>query len=136
MFLRGIVREVKLRPELELVGQATDGRQALADLQSLQPDVAVIDMRIPGLSGLDVLAAARRDALKTRIVFLSAHLDSDVVYRAIASGASGYLSKEADRDEILDAVAAVSRGQVVIAPRARPAWRGRSAGARWSSGRS
>jgi two-component system, NarL family, nitrate/nitrite response regulator NarL len=116
MFLRGIVQEVKLRPELELVGQATDGRQALADLQSLQPDVAVIDMRIPGLSGLDVLAAARRDALETRIVFLSAHLNSDLVYRAIASGASGYLSKEADRDEILDAVAAVSRGQVVLAP--------------------
>lgn len=116
MFLRGIVQEVKLRPELELVGQATDGRQALADLQEVQPDVALIDMRIPGLSGLEVLAAAKRDALKTRIVFLSAHLNSDLVYRSIASGASGYLSKEADRDEILDAVAAVSRGQVVIAP--------------------
>ena len=72
-------------------------------------------MRIPGLSGLDVLAAARRDQLSTRIVFLSAHLDSDLVYRAIAGGACGYLSKEADRDEILDAVAAVSRGDVVIA---------------------
>lgn len=116
MFLRGIVQEVKLRPDLELVGQAADGRQALADLQELQPDVAVIDMRIPGLSGLQVLAAAKRDGLETRIVFLSAHLDSDLVYRAIAGGASGYLSKEADRDEILDAVAAVSRGQVVIAP--------------------
>jgi two-component system nitrate/nitrite response regulator NarL len=115
MFLRGIVQEVKLRPELELVGQAGDGRQALADLQELRPDVAVIDMRIPGLSGLEVLTAAKRDGLETRIVFLSAHLDSDLVYRAIAGGASGYLSKEADRDEILDAVAAVSRGQVVIA---------------------
>lgn len=116
MFLRGIVQEVKLRPELELIGQAADGRQALADLQELQPDVAVIDMRIPELSGLEVLAAARRDGLETRIVFLSAHVDSDLVYRAIAGGASGYLSKEADRDEILDAVSAVSRGQVVIAP--------------------
>ena len=115
MFLRGIVDEVTRRPELELVGQAGDGRQALADLQTLKPDVAVIDMRIPNLSGLDVLGAARRDMLETRIVFLSAHLDSDLVYRAIAGGASGYLSKEADRDEILDAVVAVSRGQVVIA---------------------
>ena len=115
MFLRGIVQEVKLRPELELVGQGADGRQALADLQELRPDVAVIDMRIPGLSGLEVLAAAKRDGLETRIVFLSAHLDSDLVYRAIAGGAFGYLSKEADRDEILDAVVAVSRGQVVIA---------------------
>lgn len=116
MFLRGIVQEVKLRPELELVGQAADGRQALADLHELRPEVAVIDMRIPGLSGLEVLAAAKRDGLETRIVFLSAHLDSDLVYRAIAGGACGYLSKEADRDEILDAVAAVARGQVLIAP--------------------
>jgi two-component system, NarL family, nitrate/nitrite response regulator NarL len=115
VFLRGIVREVERRPDLELLGQATNGLQALADLRSLQPDVAVIDMRIPDLSGLEVLAAAKRDALPTRIVFLSAHLDSDLVYRAIANGASGYLSKEADRDEILDAVAAVARGQVVIA---------------------
>ncbi len=121
MFLRGIVQEVKLRPELELVGQAGDGRTALADLQSLAPDVAVIDMRIPGLSGLDVLSAVTRDRLETRIVFLSAHLDSDLVYRAIANGASGYLSKEADRDEILDAVAAVWRGQVVIAPEGQTA---------------
>ncbi len=119
IFLRGIVQEVKLRPELELVGQAADGRDALADLRSLEPDVAVIDMRIPGLSGLEVLSAARRDQLRTRIVFLSAHLDSDLVYRAIASGACGYLSKEADRDEILDAVAAASRGRVVIAPEAQ-----------------
>jgi two-component system nitrate/nitrite response regulator NarL len=116
MFLRGIVQEVKLRPELELVGQANNGRDALADLQALKPDVAVIDMRIPGLSGLELLAAARRDELKTRIVFLSAHLDSDLVYRAIANGASGYLSKESDRDAILDAGAAVSRGEVVLAP--------------------
>lgn len=116
LFLRGIVQEVKERPDLELVGQATGGRQALADLQSLQPDVAVIDMRIPGLSGLEVLAACKRDAIKTRIVVLSAHVESDLVYRAIASGAAGYLSKEADRETILDAVAAVSRGEVVLAP--------------------
>lgn len=115
MFLRGIVQEVKLRPELELVGQARDGRQALAELRSLEPDVAVLDMRIPGLSGLEVLAAVKRDELKTRIVFLSAHLDSALIYRAVAEGAAAYLSKEADRDEILDAVAAVSRGQVVLA---------------------
>ena len=115
MFLRGIVEEVTRRPELELVGQTGNGRQALADLHSLQPDVALLDMRIPELSGLAVLAAAKRDKLETRIVFLSAHLDSDLVYRAVAGGASGYLSKEANRDEILDAVVAVSRGQVVIA---------------------
>jgi two-component system nitrate/nitrite response regulator NarL len=116
LFLRGLVQEVKERPDFELVGQATDGRRALADLESLEPDVAVIDMRIPGLSGLEVLAAAKRDAIATRIIVLSAHIDSDLVYRAVATGAAGYLSKEADRDTILDAVAAAARGEVTLAP--------------------
>jgi two-component system nitrate/nitrite response regulator NarL len=115
LFLRGLVQEVKERPDFELVGQSTNGRQALEDIRSLEPDVAIVDMRIPGLSGLDVLAAAKRDELRTRIVVLSAHADSDLVYRAIATGAAGYLSKEADRDTILDAVAAASRGQVALA---------------------
>jgi two-component system, NarL family, nitrate/nitrite response regulator NarL len=116
LFLGGLVREVKQRPDFELVGQAADGRQALADIASLQPDVAILDMRIPGLSGLEVVAAAKRDAIETRIVLLSAHVNSDVVYRAIADGAAGYLSKESDRDTILDAVAAVARGEVILAP--------------------
>jgi two-component system, NarL family, nitrate/nitrite response regulator NarL len=114
--LRGIVQEVKERPELELIGQAVDGRQALADLKVLDADVAVIDMRIPGLSGLDILAAAHRDGMRTRILILSAHLDSKLVYGAVAAGAAGYVSKEADRDAILDAVAAVARGEVVLDP--------------------
>ncbi len=116
LFLRGIVQEVKERPELELVGQAVDGPQALADLKALEPDVAVIDMRIPGVSGLDILAAAQRDGLRTRILVLSAHLESKLVYGAVAAGAAGYVSKEADRDTILDAVAAVARGEVVLDP--------------------
>jgi two-component system, NarL family, nitrate/nitrite response regulator NarL len=116
LFLRGLVQEVKERPDFELVGQAANGRQALADLRALEPDVAIVDMRIPGLSGLEVLAAAKRDAIGTRIVILSAHIDSDLVYRAIATGAAGYLSKEADRDAILDAVAAAARGEVTLAP--------------------
>jgi two-component system nitrate/nitrite response regulator NarL len=116
LFLRGLIQEVKGRPDFELVGHGSDGRQALADIKSLQPDVAVIDMRIPGLSGLEVLSAVKRDAIPTQIAFLSAHTDSDLVYRAIATGARGYLSKEADRDVILDAVAAICRGDVVLAP--------------------
>jgi two-component system, NarL family, nitrate/nitrite response regulator NarL len=102
LFLRGLVQEVKERPDFELVGQAANGRQALADLRELEPDVAIVDMRIPGLSGLEVLAAAKRDAIATRIV--------------IASGAAGDLSKEANRDAILDAVAAAARGEVTLAP--------------------
>jgi two-component system, NarL family, nitrate/nitrite response regulator NarL len=116
IFLEGIVRAVRERPDLELVGSATNGEEALAGLRRLKPDVAVLDLRMRGLSGKEILAAARRDGLATRILLLSAYLAEDLVYGAIAAGAAGFLSKEMDRDGILDAVTAVSRGEVVLSP--------------------
>jgi two-component system, NarL family, nitrate/nitrite response regulator NarL len=116
IFLEGIVRAVRERPELELVGSATNGEDALVGLRRLKPDVAVLDMRMSGLSGKEILAAARRDGLTTRVLLLSAYLADDLVYGVIAAGASGFLSKEMDRDGILDAVSAVSRGEVVLSP--------------------
>jgi two-component system nitrate/nitrite response regulator NarL len=116
IFLEGIARAVRERPELELVGSATNGEEALVGLRRLKPDVAVLDLRMGRLGGKEILAAARRDGLATRILLLSAYLADDLVYGAIAAGAAGFLSKEMDRDGILDAVAAVSRGEVVLSP--------------------
>jgi two-component system nitrate/nitrite response regulator NarL len=116
LFLEGVVRAVRERPCLELVGSATDGQEALAGLRRLVPDVAVLDVRMGAVGGREVLAAANRERLPTRVLFLSAYLEDDVVYGALAAGAAGYLSKEMDRDAILDAVAAAARGEVVLSP--------------------
>jgi two-component system nitrate/nitrite response regulator NarL len=112
----GIVRAISERPDLELVGEASDGRDALTAIGEVEPDVAVIDIRMPGLDGLEVLGAVRRDASDTEIILLSAHLDSDLAYRAVAAGAKGYLSKEAARQEICDGVVAVAGGGTAFAP--------------------
>jgi two-component system nitrate/nitrite response regulator NarL len=116
LFLEGIVRAVRERPCLELVGSATNGQEALAGLRGLGPEVAVLDVRMGGLSGREILATARREGLQTRVLFLSAYLEDDLVYGALAAGAAGYLSKEMDRDAILDAVVAAARGEVVLSP--------------------
>lgn len=107
---------IKGRPDFELVGEAADGRQALDEIRRLRPDVAVLDVKMPGLDGVRVLNALRRDEAPTRVLFLSAYLDSAIVYRAVAAGASAYLSKDAGRQVICDAVAAVARGDSVLAP--------------------
>ena len=116
LYMEGVVRAIKERPDFELVGEAGDGKQALSDIERLKPDVAVLDVKMPGVDGIRVLNAVERDGIETRVVFLSAYLDSAVVYRALAAGAAGYLSKDSNRQSICDAVAAVARGDAVFAP--------------------
>lgn len=119
LYRESVVRAVKDRPEFELVGEAADGRTVLEDIRRLEPDVAVLDYKMPELDGLQVLNAVRRDGLPTRVVLLSAFLEGAVVYQAVAAGAAAYLSKDADRARICDAIAAVARGETVLSPEAQ-----------------
>ena len=116
IYREGLVRSIRDRPELELVGEAVDGRGALESIREHTPEVAVLDLRMPDLGGIEVLNAIARDDLPTRVVLLSASVESELVYRAVALGAGAYLSKEASRETILDTVAAVARGQTVLSP--------------------
>src|SRR5262245_13484792 len=116
LFREGIERAVRERPELELVAAAAEGREALATIRDLEPHVAVLDLRLPGLDGLQILNAVVRDGMPSRVLFLSASSDPELVYRAVQMGAAGYFRKEADRETILDAIAAVARGGTVIDP--------------------
>lgn len=116
LYREGVVRAINERPELKLVGEAGDGRLALELIRELTPDVAVLDVKMPGLDGLQVANAVDRDALGTRVLMLSAFLDRQIVFKAVAAGAAGYLSKDADRLEITNAILAVHRGNIVLAP--------------------
>ena len=117
LYRDALARVIRERPELELVGQASDGRAALAAIGSRRPDVAVIDRTLTGLSGEQILNAVGRDGLRTRVVMLAAEPDPGVVYAAIANGAAGYLTKHADARELCDAISAVARGRTVLSPR-------------------
>ena len=116
LFRGAIARVVEGHPELELVAEATDGRTALERIRELEPDVAVIDVRMPELDGSDVLVALREESRATRVVFLSAFLDAKTVYDAVAAGASAYLSKEAESEEIVRAILAAARGETILSP--------------------
>src|SRR6188472_153900 len=119
LYRESVVRAVRDRPEFELVAEAADGREVLDEIRRLRPDVAVLDLKMPELDGLQVLRAVRRDDLGTRVVLLSAFLEGAVVYQAVAAGASAYLSKDADRTRICEAIAAVARGETVLSPEAQ-----------------
>jgi two-component system nitrate/nitrite response regulator NarL len=116
LFREGLARAVSARPELELVSQTGDGRTALEQIRDLEPQVAVLDLRMAGLRGLAVIEALVRERSATRALVLSATTESALVYAAVAAGAAGYWSKESERDAICDAIAAVARGERVLDP--------------------
>lgn len=115
LYRDAVARAIRERPELELVAQACDGREALAAIGAARPDVALIDRTLTGLSGKQVLNAVARDGLRTRVVLIAADAEPAEVYAALAEGAAGYLTKDADARELCDAITAVARGKTVLA---------------------
>jgi two-component system nitrate/nitrite response regulator NarL len=112
----GLAHAIELRAELHLVAAASDGHQALAAIRSHTPQVAVLDLHLPGISGLAVLEAIAREQLPVRALVVSAVEDSATVYKALAAGARGYVPKIVSSAEICDAIAAVARGRTVVRP--------------------
>ena len=119
IYREGIVRAINERPDLELVGEAADGREALEKIQSLNPEVAVLDIRMPGLDGTQVLSAMRRDGTETEVLFISAFMEPELAYKTVAAGAKGYLSKEASRQEVCEAIITIARGGTALAAEAQ-----------------
>jgi two-component system nitrate/nitrite response regulator NarL len=114
LYREAVVRAVRARPEFELIGQAEDGRAALGAIRDSAPDIAVLDVEMPSLGGVDIVRAVNRDELATRIVLLSAHLESDTVYAAVQAGVRAYLSKAWPAERICDALLAVARGDIIL----------------------
>ncbi len=108
----GIARAVRAHGELELVAEVDAGDAALAAITALAPDIALLDVRMPGLDGLQVCERLRAGTptAVTRVVLLSAFMDATVVARAREVGADAYLSKAASRREICTEAIRVGRG--------------------------
>jgi two-component system nitrate/nitrite response regulator NarL len=112
----GLARALESRSDLRLAGEAEGGREALERIRELRPDVAAVDMRMPELDGLGVLAAVGRDFPETRVLIISAYLDGDIAYQALAEGAAGFISKDSSRQMICDAIATVAAGGIALCP--------------------
>ena len=101
---------------IEVVGEAEDGRQAAKLARRLNPDVAVLDVAMPILNGIQAAERIRRLRLPTRVVVLSMHKDEALVRRALRSGAHGYLLKSAVSEELLLAIRAAVRDEIYLSP--------------------
>jgi two-component system nitrate/nitrite response regulator NarL len=116
LFRDGVVRALTSSGAIDVVAEADDGPSALALIREHGPQVALLDYRMPGLDGAQVAAAVRRDELPTRVLLISAHDESAIVYSALQEGAAGFISKESSRAELVDAVLNCAKGRDVVAP--------------------
>lgn len=103
-------------PDLEVVGEAEDGVQAVEVAQELEPDVVLMDVRMPRASGIEAAREIKLSLPGTKIVMLTVSDDEDDLYESVRAGANGYLLKEVSIEEVADAVRAVARGHSLISP--------------------
>ena len=112
----GVAAILSLQSDMEVVGEALDGVQAVQIARKTKPDVVLLDLVMPKQDGLMTIPILKEISPDTKILVLTSFAESDRVYQAVKSGALGYLLKDATRDQLLQAVRDVSKGQASIQP--------------------
>lgn len=116
LFAQGLRSLVEREPDFEIVGEATDGREAIRRAAELRPDVVLMDVVMPNLNGFDATRILRDEVPDVRVLALSMHVDKRYVLGMLEAGASGYVPKDAGFDEVARAIRAVARGHGYLSP--------------------
>jgi DNA-binding NarL/FixJ family response regulator len=107
---------LELADGIEVVGEASDGQQAVRLAKELRPDVVLMDVRMPGLDGIEATRRLGQAGIDTRVLVLTTFDLDEYVYAAVRAGASGFLLKDAPREQLVTAVRTVARGEALLAP--------------------
>ena len=113
---RGFRAILSAEPDMEVVGEASNGREAVAQAEALQPDLAVMDVSMPELNGIEATRRMAAASPRTRVLALSMHKDAVYVREILRAGARGYLLKDASDTDLLTAIRVVARGEGFLSP--------------------
>ncbi len=114
MFRAGLRRILEMDPRLGVVAEASNGHNALHEADIHRPSLVIMDVQLPGVTGLQIASALRRERPSTAIMFLSMHVDDDRLFAAIRAGAAAFLTKDADPQKIVETALAVLRGENLL----------------------
>jgi two-component system, NarL family, response regulator DevR len=112
----GLTTLINDQPNMQVVGEAGNGAEALQVVERYQPDVVLMDIRMPGESGIEATRAILSSYPRTRVVILTSFADDELVLRAIQAGAAGYVLKQADNQDLLRAITAAAHGEALLDP--------------------
>jgi len=112
----GLVALINRRPDMVVVAEVSSGREAVDQFLRHRPDVALLDLRMPGMDGVEAIAAIRQKIPTARLIILTTFDEDEDVYRGLRAGAKAYLLKDAPRDDLLQCIRAVHGGQTIIPP--------------------
>lgn len=113
---QGLRLVLDTEPDLELIGEASDGSEALRLCKKLKPDVVLMDLRMPTMDGLTAIEKLRIDQPEIAVVILTTFNEDELMFRGLQAGARGYLLKDTDRSTLFDTIRAAARGETLLKP--------------------
>lgn len=117
IFREGVKKIIEMEKDFTVVGEGSDGEEALALVEKLKPDVILMDINMPNMNGVEATSAIFERSPESKIIILSIHDEEAYVYKTLQSGANGYLLKEMDVDSLIEAVRVVAEGGAYIHPK-------------------
>ncbi len=115
----GLRMMIDAQPDIEVIGEASDGRQALSETQRLQPDVVLMDITMPEMNGIEATRQIKRAGDAPRVLILTMHENEEYLFQVLRAGASGYILKEAASAELISAIRIVNSGRFYMSPSAQ-----------------
>ena len=112
----GLCTMLEIEDDFVVVGRAADGEEAVEQARLTRPDIILLDVQMPRMDGIEALRRIRADDPQARVIVLTTYRNEDYIFPSLAAGASGYLLKDASREELAEAIRAVARGESLLDP--------------------
>ena len=116
LYREGVRKMLNVAPDIEITGEAASGEEAITQALALQPDVILMDLKMPGLNGIEATRRILHASPRIGVLVLTMFETDETVFAAMRAGARGYMLKDADQEEVIRAVKAVSRGEAIFSP--------------------